>query len=92
MAAASTTHAPTGPAALGADQDFLFDLEAQIYDLEALSSSLETMMVSVTRHMRTVNRGQSAAIDFAVVHLADKIKGLADSYWALRQPETAPAP
>ncbi len=96
------TTAPTGPCyggaaqarmidSLDADQDFLFDMESQLYDMRALSTTLETLLTPVTRDLADFNRGQSAAIDYAVVHLADKIRALSERYSEMRWPASVAA-
>lgn len=91
------TTAPTGPvyggdaqsrmvAALDADQDFFYDLETQFYDMRALSTTLETLLTPVTRDLADIDRGKSAAIDYAVIHLADTIRNLSDRYSEMRWP------
>lgn len=65
---------------------FMFDIEGDLYKMVALAETVETLLVQVAGTLRRVNPPKAAALDYAATNLADAIKALEERYMSVRFP------
>lgn len=69
------------------EQRFMFDLEGELYKMMALATTLEALLAPITNGMSKYDRPMGAALDHAVVNLADAVREIEERYMAVRFPE-----